>query len=166
MAFLQFCETYNNQIWKNDRLVCTEPALQVAMISPPSGHVTSIYEFFSTSIRLKISKLGKMIDQYVAILPYNWRWRTTSRSQDKHLQHFLHFYEPYINETWQDSKQHAWKLSCKWSWPLCHVTNVFGFIFTSISPITSKLERIKDQHVLFLLCRWQWNDDNLLLWQT
>ena len=60
-------------------------------------------------------------------------------------------HQGYENETWQNDR-----LSCTYFtlyMPLIgHVTNIYGLISTSTSPIETKLDRMIDEDVLNLIC--------------
>ena len=74
-------------------------------------------------------------------------------SRDKHFWLYLDFYETYNIQTCQDGKHSYSILSLLqvMTWlPLAHMTQVYCFICTSLSPTTTKTDMMEEQHVLAL----------------
>ena len=129
------------------------------MMSLPIAHVNDVYDSISTSINPLTTKLHGKQDHHTMTLPC-WWYVATTRPRDQLSQLYLYFYKPYKNQTSQKGRLACTDLTLKMkmmSWQLGHVNNVYDSISTSMNPITIKLHRKQDQHVLTLSCWWWWN---------
>ena len=125
------------------------------MVSQQLDHVVNVYGFISTSISPITNKLYRMVNQKTLILSFKNDEITTTSSRCWHLWLFIKRYKTYRNQTSYEKKPPCTDLTLQLLIPINHMTSVYGFIFTVVNPITTRLGRIADQHTLILPCRWR-----------
>ena len=71
----------HSQNWQDSRVICSNLAKQVTIMSPQLRHVTNIYGIISTFLTPIISRLNMMVNHHTLVLPGRIDVVTTTRSR-------------------------------------------------------------------------------------